>query len=104
MSILAKIFLGLIWLYQRSFSTIMGMQCRYYPTCSAYTAGSIRRFGALKGSALGAWRICRCNPWSRGGHDPVPERFILGNILSKNARRCDKSCGDSQEEEQQCST
>jgi uncharacterized protein len=73
MSFPARLLLALIWLYQRSFSALMGRDCRFYPTCSAYTAGAIRRFGALRGTALGAARVCRCHPWAAGGYDPVPE-------------------------------
>lgn len=47
--------------------------CKYYPSCSEYTKQSINRFGLIVGSILGVWRILRCNPWSHGGHDPVPE-------------------------------
>lgn len=46
--------------------------CRFHPTCSEYTRQAIVKYGLLKGSAMGAWRICRCNPWSKGGYDPVP--------------------------------
>lgn len=73
MSPLAKLVLALIWMYQRSFSFLMGRDCRFYPTCSHYTAEAVRRFGALRGGALGATRICRCHPWAQGGHDPVPD-------------------------------
>lgn len=47
--------------------------CRYYPTCSQYAIDSLRIHGFFKGTALAAWRILRCNPWSDGGEDPVPE-------------------------------
>ena len=46
--------------------------CRYHPTCSEYTAQAIEGRGVIVGSALGVWRICRCNPFSRGGYDPPP--------------------------------
>ena len=46
--------------------------CRFHPTCSEYTRQAIVKYGFLKGSAMGAWRICRCHPFSQGGHDPVP--------------------------------
>jgi putative membrane protein insertion efficiency factor len=46
--------------------------CKYYPTCSNYGYEAIERYGILKGSVLALWRIIRCNPWSRGGHDPLP--------------------------------
>ncbi len=55
----------------------MPARCRYEPSCSAYAAESVSRFGPLRGSLLAAWRLLRCNPFSHGGFDPVPERFTL---------------------------
>lgn len=50
--------------------------CLYYPTCSEYTLESINNHGVLVGILLGAWRILRCNPFSKGGYDPVPENYF----------------------------
>ncbi|HEY2335633.1 MAG TPA: membrane protein insertion efficiency factor YidD [Solirubrobacterales bacterium] len=72
-----RILLGLIAAYQRWISPSMPRRCRYEPTCSAYAAESVRRFGALRGLLLATWRLLRCNPFSHGGFDPVPERFTL---------------------------
>ena len=46
--------------------------CKYYPTCSQYGLEAIEKYGALKGGVLAVWRILRCNPFSKGGYDPVP--------------------------------
>ncbi len=46
--------------------------CKYYPTCSAYALEAVEKYGALKGGILSIWRILRCNPFSKGGYDPVP--------------------------------
>ncbi len=72
-----RLLLALIGAYQRWLSPLTGRRCRYEPTCSAYAAESVRRFGALRGMLLGAWRLLRCNPFSHGGFDPVPKRFTL---------------------------
>lgn len=63
--------------YQRWISPGLPRRCRYEPTCSAYAAQSIRRFGPLRGLLLACWRLLRCNPFSHGGFDPVPGRFTL---------------------------
>jgi len=55
----------------------IGNACRFEPTCSAYSLDALQRHGALKGSALTAGRILRCQPWCDGGHDPVPDHFSL---------------------------
>jgi putative membrane protein insertion efficiency factor len=71
--------LFLIKIYQKTISPdhgfgrfiIKNAGCRYYPTCSAYTYDAIFKYGFIKGSLLGFWRILRCHPWSKGGNDPV---------------------------------
>ena len=64
--------LRLIKLYQGTISQVRAPSCRFQPTCSQYTYEAIAKFGVCKGIALGAWRICRCNPLNHGGYDPVP--------------------------------
>ena len=46
--------------------------CKYHPCCSCYAEQAVRRHGVVRGVGLAAWRVLRCNPWSRGGYDPVP--------------------------------
>lgn len=67
--------MALIRFYQKCISPLLRSNCRYYPTCSAYTMEAVRRFGAVKGCLLGARRILRCNSFSKGGFDPVPDNF-----------------------------
>ena len=64
--------LGLIRLYQLTLSPWLGRQCRYEPTCSAYAAEAVARFGARRGVWLAARRLGRCHPWGGSGYDPVP--------------------------------
>lgn len=66
--------IALIKFYRKHISPRTMPSCKYIPTCSQYGLEAIERFGALKGGALTLWRILRCNPWSRGGFDPVPEK------------------------------
>lgn len=56
------------------------VKCPYYPSCSQYGLEAVERYGALKGGALTAYRILRCNPFSKGGYDPVP---VKSKIKSK---------------------
>ncbi|GIG54090.1 membrane protein insertion efficiency factor YidD [Demequina activiva] len=66
--------IGLIRAYQLLVSPLLGPRCKYYPSCSHYGLEAVRRHGAIKGFALAGWRVLRCNPWSNGGVDDVPER------------------------------
>jgi uncharacterized protein len=72
-----RLLLAPITAYQRLVSPTLPRRCRYEPTCSAYATESIRRFGPLRGLLLACWRLLRCNPFSHGGFDPVPDRFTL---------------------------
>jgi putative membrane protein insertion efficiency factor len=67
-----KVAVILLRQYQRWISPLLPASCRYSPTCSAFAIEAIELHGLLRGSRLAAWRIVRCNPWSRGGFDPVP--------------------------------
>lgn len=69
-----KVLLAIIRFYRAAISLYTKPSCKYIPTCSEYGLEAIERFGALKGSALTIWRILRCNPFSKGGYDPVPEK------------------------------
>ncbi len=75
------ILLALIRFYKAAISPHTASHCKYIPTCSQYGLEAIERFGALKGTALTVWRILRCNPFSKGGYDPVPEKTEKGKKL-----------------------
>lgn len=67
-----RVLIKLIRLYQIYISPMKRTKCPYFPTCSQYGLEAIQKHGALKGSLLAIWRILRCNPFSKGGVDPVP--------------------------------
>lgn len=81
---LRRIVVGLIKGYMYLISPLLGNNCRYYPSCSAYTQEAIELHGVLKGGWMGIRRILRCHPYHDGGIDPVP-----GSELE---RRC--QCGE----------
>ena len=62
----------LIKFYQKNISGLKSTKCPYIPSCSQYGLEAIEKYGAFKGSLLALWRIIRCNPFSKGGYDPVP--------------------------------
>ena len=57
---------------QKYISPLKHTKCPYIPTCSQYGLEAVEKYGAVKGGAMAAWRILRCNPLSSGGYDPVP--------------------------------
>lgn len=59
--------------YKGAVSPWLPAACRYVPTCSEYAAEAVARHGALRGTVLACSRVLRCNPWGRGGYDPVPK-------------------------------
>jgi uncharacterized protein len=60
--------------YKRWISPMLPPACRYVPSCSEYAAEAVARYGVVRGGALAAWRLVRCNPFVKGGYDPVPQR------------------------------
>ncbi|MGZ8620587.1 MAG: membrane protein insertion efficiency factor YidD [Actinomycetota bacterium] len=66
------VLIGLVRLYRVTLSGWLGGQCRFAPTCSHYAEDAVRLHGALRGSAMAAWRIMRCGPFTDGGVDQVP--------------------------------
>jgi len=72
-----KLFIWLILFYRRYLSPMKSTKCPYFPSCSQYGLEAIERYGAWKGGLLCIWRILRCNPFSKGGYDPVPSmRYV----------------------------
>lgn len=69
--------LALIKFYRKCISPLFPAKCKYYPTCSSYALTAFRKFGFFRGFLLSGWRILRCNPWSAGGIDHVPDKFSL---------------------------
>lgn len=68
-----RFLIGGIQLYRKYLSPLQRVpHCKYVPTCSLYAIQAIEKHGALKGSLLAIWRILRCNPFAKGGYDPVP--------------------------------
>ena len=68
-----KTLISLIKYYKKYIShTKQYTRCKYYPTCSEYALTAIEKYGALKGTILAMYRLIRCNPFSKGGYDPVP--------------------------------
>ena len=77
---ITKALIALLRGYKRYISPHLGHHCRFVPTCSSYAIQAIERHGAWKGGLLAVWRLLRCNPFSKGGYDPVPlpKRFDNG--------------------------
>ena len=71
---MSKILISIIIFYKTHISLFLkknGVECKYYPTCSEYSIQAIKKYGAIKGSFLSIKRILRCNPFTKGGYDPL---------------------------------
>ena len=84
-----KIFIAVIKFYKKCISPLTSSKCKYYPTCSSYGLEAISVHGAFKGGLMTVWRILRCNPFSKGGYDPLNrgclETYCSANSLSEIA-------------------
>ena len=71
--------IALVWAYRLTLGPFLAGhgQCKYHPTCSQYALDAYREFGFLKGTLLAAWRLLRCNPWSRGGVDHARDQRVF---------------------------
>jgi len=67
-----RFLIALVRSYKKYISPLLPPSCRFTPTCSEYAVEALSKHGALKGSLLAIWRILRCNPFCKGGYDPVP--------------------------------
>lgn len=72
-----RVLITLIRCYQWLLSPVLGANCRFYPTCSAYAVEALRLYGTRRGLWLGGRRICKCHPWHPGGYDPVTPTPIV---------------------------
>ena len=78
-----KILLFIIGVYRKIISPLIPPRCKYYPTCSTYALQAVEKHGAVKGTLLAAWRLLRCNPWSLGGVDYVPDKFSFYTLKKR---------------------
>ena len=68
----SRALLAMLKFYKQAISPMLGVRCRFEPTCSMYMYGAVEKYGALKGFWMGLKRLARCQPCCRGGYDPVP--------------------------------
>jgi putative membrane protein insertion efficiency factor len=83
---LKYVLIALLRAYRFAISPLYGQVCRYHPSCSAYALEAVTVHGSIKGSWLAVRRIARCNPWARGGYDPVPPRTRRGSTPKSDSR------------------
>ncbi|MBR5914218.1 MAG: membrane protein insertion efficiency factor YidD [Selenomonadaceae bacterium] len=69
---MTKIFISAVKFYQKYISPLKPPCCRFVPTCSSYAIQALEKYGWRRGTILTLWRILRCNPFCKGGYDPVP--------------------------------
>jgi putative membrane protein insertion efficiency factor len=68
--VISAAMIGVVRVYQWCVRPLLPPTCRFEPGCSEYMIGAVRKYGPVVGGAKGVWRICRCNPFGRGGYDP----------------------------------
>ena len=85
----------LVRLYQVTLSHWVGRQCRFVPSCSNYFIEAVRTHGPLRGAGLGLWRILRCNPFGKGGFDPVARAPGTGEAAAggQDGRKIPRNAG-----------
>lgn len=76
----------LIRFYQSFISPLLGPSCKYHPTCSNYALEAFRQHNIFYASWLTVWRVLRCNPFSKGGYDPVPLKKMTSAGNSKESK------------------
>lgn len=67
---LSAVVIGIVLAYRACIRPLLPPLCRFDPSCSEYMIQAVKKYGPVSGAFRGMWRICRCNPWSEGGHDP----------------------------------
>jgi uncharacterized protein len=77
--------------YKGAISPYLPAACRFVPSCSEYAAEAVAKHGLLYGSALALWRILRCNPFARGGYDPVPGKKAAKSVATERPNAGQKS-------------
>jgi uncharacterized protein len=76
-ALLREAFLLPLHAYRAVISPNLAPRCRYYPSCSTYALQAVRELGVIRGSVVAAWRVVRCNPWSKGGVDELADRRLF---------------------------
>ena len=95
-----KVLLLAIRFYQLCISPHFGPCCRFTPTCSAYAIEAFTKRGFFVGLILTVWRLLRCNPFSKGGYDPVPERGFRNRKSDLNISGGEETTGESTNEKE----
>ena len=83
---LARLFIVIIRLYQRTLSRLLGSTCRFEPSCSRYAVACLETHGVFRGSLLSMVRLCKCHPFHPGGYDPPPPLAPAAHRSSERAR------------------
>lgn len=73
-----KVVKALVVIYKKTLSPLIGRDCIFTPTCSVYMLNAVQKYGLFVGFFMGIWRILRCNPFGKGGFDPVKENIYYG--------------------------